>query len=474
MYAAHMRMIRELDGTISHVGHDITYKTMKNLGAFFMGELTAGKRKEHSHPWAALKAMASTIASSRGFILDAAVVPSESDAVIIDAHKRTCCSLCMGMNTGMRTGMHAGVMADKAKQLRNQYEQPVAPAVSRALPEFAHDSADTELACGEAAINTAVSELLSNLGCSTWPSKSDVADSYVLGAPAQVARAVISMDIEWDVHADVNSDRVDVVQLAYRAQGSNSLKVLCCQLDGGCVVPAQLSALLQSNDVLFVGKSIKGDVRRLVKHMEGTSESDILCKDLAKICVEQRKTARADLGLAEIAAAVLGYHLPKPEDIRKSQWSLELDAEQIAYAARDAACGLLIYEKSGADGSIPMADSDHMGMLPPELPARRDGVDRCQILRDNFTRIIFTDKAHSDAAKGGSKFKAAIREVIHEFWPEVSETELDQYLEGVLIVQDLWHAMRRMKLAMCTRHPDFKAAYGEYRYCCLLVYTYAY
>lgn len=69
--------------------------------------------------------------------------------------------------------------------------------------------------------------------------------------------------------------------------------------------------------------------------------------ELAHLAKERKVISNAQLGLADICAAVLHQRLEKPDHIRTgSDWSIRsLSREQTDYAARDAYASLLIFQR---------------------------------------------------------------------------------------------------------------------------------
>src|SRR5215203_635154 len=158
------------------------------------------------------------------------------------------------------------------------------------------------------------------------------------GALASVR--AIALDIETASWWDPKSERVSLMQLAYRDAGRVRVAVIDT-LAGLEVV--ELSPALASGEVIKAVHNAAFDTTRLERHL-GLSVSPIYDTMLAA-----RRSGERGCSLKAQAERHLGLALDKGE--RLSDWGVRpLNARQIAYAALDAAATLLLYEDQAGRG----------------------------------------------------------------------------------------------------------------------------
>ena len=108
-------------------------------------------------------------------------------------------------------------------------------------------------------------------------------------------------------------------------------------------LPANLLAILQSTSVVFAGRNIGGDVRRIQAAFNIVIPN--YC-DVGTLCKEKGLTEKAS-SLKYLTERILGYTLCKEEQI--SDWNRStLSASQLAYAARDALASYLLYKSASS------------------------------------------------------------------------------------------------------------------------------
>ena len=86
-----------------------------------------------------------------------------------------------------------------------------------------------------------------------------------------------------------------------------------------------------------------------------------------------------------------------------------------------------------------------------------------QATEESLPRLLFTDKARSDAAQGGTKFASTLDTSLAEAWPELPPESRAILVQRLNVVQDIWHAIQRMKAALPTRHPMYRQCLAAYR-----------
>ena len=161
---------------------------------------------------------------------------------------------------------------------------------------------------------------------------------------------VLGFDIEWKVHARAsdgirknvslvqiaNEERVALFHIA-RFKKGDSIEDL---------VPPTLKTIMESSDITKVGVSVKGDCTRLRKFMGIDARGLLELSHIHKVvqyskgqstCLDKRLVS-----LANQAEEHLGLPLWKGE-VRSSDWSQDLNIEQVQYAASDSYAGLQIF-----------------------------------------------------------------------------------------------------------------------------------
>ena len=86
-----------------------------------------------------------------------------------------------------------------------------------------------------------------------------------------------------------------------------------------------------------------------------------------------------------------------------------------------------------------------------------------QATEETLPRLVFTDKARADAAHGGTKFATTLEAALAEAWPELPPDSRATLVQRLTVVQDIWHAIQRMKGALPRRHPMFRRCLASYR-----------
>ena len=160
-------------------------------------------------------------------------------------------------------------------------------------------------------------------------------------------KRVVGLDTEWEylpVH-----QKTAVVQLAYIDGDANDVHVAVLHVKGFKErrLSPSLVSLLTDPDILFVGRHLRADIQKLARDFDNTgtlADSDsVHCLDVAAFAKSRNVITHANCGLANLAQAVLGKHLPK--DLRNSPWNNNLDNnfDRLHYAAADAAAALEMY-----------------------------------------------------------------------------------------------------------------------------------
>jgi hypothetical protein len=151
--------------------------------------------------------------------------------------------------------------------------------------------------------------------------------------------SAVGFDIEWTISSKgATRKKVAVLQLATSSYVFLFRLGALVGRDGQ--LPACLVALLENAAITKAGVKSKADATLLLQDYGVTLASVVELRAL----VNAKITDDAPSSLAGLTARVLGYHLPKQQDVRISDWDGALTAAQQRYAANDALAGVLIYE----------------------------------------------------------------------------------------------------------------------------------
>ena len=161
---------------------------------------------------------------------------------------------------------------------------------------------------------------------------------------------VVGFDIEWKPQASSNDGikkNVSLVQLA--SQERIALFHIARFAKGDSVddlVSPSLKRLMEDPNISKVGVSIKADCSRLRRYMNiearGLFELSHLYK-LVKFSTDRKKIDKKLVSLAKQVEEHLQLPLWKG-DVRSSDWSEDLNYQQIQYAASDSYAGLQLYD----------------------------------------------------------------------------------------------------------------------------------
>lgn len=174
-----------------------------------------------------------------------------------------------------------------------------------------------------------------------------------------VNEKVVGFDIEWKPWASASSIKknVSLIQLACENRIALFHIARFTETTAAQLMPPTLKSILESPDVYKVGVAVKGDFTRISKFLEveprGVFELSRLHNLVQFFATETKVTNK----LVNLAAQV-HQHLQLPlykggqliddsedlSNVRSSDWSLELNLQQIHYAAADAYAGFRLYD----------------------------------------------------------------------------------------------------------------------------------
>ncbi|CAO2204265.1 unnamed protein product [Urochloa humidicola] len=142
-------------------------------------------------------------------------------------------------------------------------------------------------------------------------------------------KLVVGLDVEWRPRFGPGYSTTALLQLCV------GRRCLIFQLIHADYFPEALDEFLDDTDFRFVGVGVRDDAVRLSNDCKTEVGNTV---DLAELAAD--KMDRPDLrhaGLKDIASAVMGATVDKPQRVRTGRWdSYELSDQQIKYACIDA------------------------------------------------------------------------------------------------------------------------------------------
>jgi len=105
--------------------------------------------------------------------------------------------------------------------------------------------------------------------------------------------------------------------------------------------PHRLRALLANPDIVKAGKSIGGDIKKLLVEHGAASASTV---ELGTFTKSRQLVGNATIGLAGLVSVLLKETLDKDSEVRLSNWSRPLSVEQQKCAALDSYASLVVYQ----------------------------------------------------------------------------------------------------------------------------------
>lgn len=197
------------------------------------------------------------------------------------------------------------------------------------------------------------------------------------------AARVLALDIETINWWDRAAERVALVQLAFREEGREAGRVQVAVIDA--LAGFDLSALRTPLELSSQMKAIHNasyDAVRLARHFQ------IFTSPVYDTMLAARRGKEKKCSLQAQVAAHLGILLDKAE--QRGDWSRRpLSAEQLDYAALDATCTLLLYEKQIKRG----LRGDY------EVPRR---TEKPQVRQ---SELPLSDLSHSQSLPGGGMLR---------------------------------------------------------------------
>jgi hypothetical protein len=169
-----------------------------------------------------------------------------------------------------------------------------------------------------------------------------VSDKFALTAAIErlAAAPVIALDIETIYWWDRESERVSLIQLAFRENGGIRVVVVDALADFD---PESLRRPLELSAQIKAIHNAGFDAVKLSHHFR------IATSPIYDTMLAARRGGERQCSLKAQVKTHLGFHLDKTE--QRGDWSRRpLTAEQLNYASLDAVCTLLLYEKQVARG----------------------------------------------------------------------------------------------------------------------------
>ncbi|KAL8892311.1 MAG: hypothetical protein Q9192_005631 [Flavoplaca navasiana] len=163
--------------------------------------------------------------------------------------------------------------------------------------------------------------------------------------------SVIGFDIEWKPSATIKDGIRKNVALIQLASEERIALFHIARFSKGdeiaSLVAPTFKAIMESSSITKVGVSVKGDGTRLRKYMNidsrGLCELSYLYKLVKFSLTDVKKINRSLVALAKQVEEHLMLPMSKDEDVRGSDWSEDLNYQQISYAASDSYAGFQLY-----------------------------------------------------------------------------------------------------------------------------------
>lgn len=169
-----------------------------------------------------------------------------------------------------------------------------------------------------------------------------------------VNEAVLGFDLEWEMHASLKKQPIDIKQNVSLIQIASEDKIGLFQValfKGNSVqdlLPPTLRQILESPTIAKTGVNIVGDARRVKAcmgvDMQGVFELSYL---YTLVKFSARNPEKVNFKLVSLASQVENVLLLplKKDSTRTSAWSHRLNTQQTDYAASDAYAGFQLYHK---------------------------------------------------------------------------------------------------------------------------------
>lgn len=160
---------------------------------------------------------------------------------------------------------------------------------------------------------------------------------------------VLGFDLEWAADASKSSGprrNVSLIQIASPSRIALFQVALFSKIDD--LVPPTFKKIMEDPEITKVGVWIKGDATRLRTHLGIDSKGLMELSHLYRLVTFSRTGEFGNINkrLIPLATQVEQYlHLPmfKGQDVRSSDWTKELNMEQVIYSASDAYAGVHLY-----------------------------------------------------------------------------------------------------------------------------------
>ncbi|KAI0063611.1 ribonuclease H-like protein [Artomyces pyxidatus] len=187
-------------------------------------------------------------------------------------------------------------------------------------------------------------------------------------AKVQELRGPLGFDLEWPYDTVTKAtSRASLVQLC------DSNIILLIHVSRMQNFPQKVRELIESTEIMKLGVCIRRDGAKLFRDF-GIMASNLV--ELGKLAfqVDARCPAVFSQGpivtLLRLVKFYVGRDLYKGPEIRASSWDQDLHREQLDYAANDAHCALMIYEKILANPQArPYSPAGYTYDIPKELVA---------------------------------------------------------------------------------------------------------
>jgi len=149
---------------------------------------------------------------------------------------------------------------------------------------------------------------------------------------------VVGLDAEWNLDGGLHGRKGGAVRVVQVSSPSETLIVHLSRMSS---FPHRLKALLANPAIVKAGKSIGGDIKKLLVEHGAASASTV---ELGTFAKSRQLVGNATIGLAGLVSVLLKKTLDKDSEVRLSNWSRPLSVEQQKYAALDSYASLVVYQ----------------------------------------------------------------------------------------------------------------------------------
>jgi hypothetical protein len=166
----------------------------------------------------------------------------------------------------------------------------------------------------------------------------DSKKDFITSEIKRFGACVVGLDAEWTLEKPVA-----LIQIAFSSE-----EVFLCRVHKLATLPDSLEQFLFNTSIIKTGRNVGGDISKIASKYNWTEAQLALAQttleELGKKAKDLSVVADGRASLEELTGICIKRNLPKPLDVRLSDWQVTtLSGDQIKYAALDALASLLIH-----------------------------------------------------------------------------------------------------------------------------------